>query len=372
MQQTTHSTVTEPANRGLRLLFALLSLVLLAACASSKGGGEPPANPEPPPLTDRTADSDYRLQDVAEKLRDAEELEYDGHRALAVAVVGTAQQMLPADFTREHDYLDVVKATIWAREGDGQNADKARELLDAIRKSATERKDRRLLSDVELVQVVLLLSSGDKVGAARAGDQALRDLTAEEAHVQAIRAARNLAFQFNQAGDKQTARTFARRAYETAERIEDDELWLQTCLDVGRIEITSGTNAERYFLQAYEASYRLNSVGWRNVVISLAVDSYFGRDDMQACVRWGDRLRDYDEAELPSEADSGLYSSDYIMVMAQYSFALRRLDETSPRRQEAIRNALKSIAALPKEEQEGWMGLAEKLSAGLLQPEGEK
>ena len=359
--------ITEPANRGLRFMFVAMLALALAACATT-----PVAPEEPPPLTDRSAESDYRLEQVAEKLQRAEDFEYEGQRALAVAIVGTAQQMLPPDFKREHEYLDVIKASIWGREGDGRDVGKARELLAAVSKVATDTNDRRLKADVGLAQVLLLLADGDKVGAARAGDQALRDLAAEDAHVQSVRSARRLAFQFNQVGEKAAARTFARRAYETAERIEDDELWLQTCLDVGRIEITSGSDADRYFLQAYEASYRLNSVGWRNVVIALAVDNYFGRDDLQACVRWGDRLRDYDEAELPTEADSGLYSSDYIMLMAQYSFALRKLDKDSPRRQEAIRRALNSIAALPESEQAAWMQLAEKLSAGLLQPEGEK
>jgi hypothetical protein len=321
---------------------------------------------------DRTGDTAYRLELVAEKLRAAEDFEQQGHRGLAIVVVETAQQMLPDDYMREHDYLEIVKATIWGREGDGRDAVSAARLLDAVTASATRRGDLRMLADVELARVVLLLAQDDRVGAARAGDTALRGFAAAHAHAREVAAARELAFQFLRLGDMPTARGFARRAHAINLHLENDELLIQTCMDIGRIEMDAGGQAEKYFLQAYEAAYRIDSLGWRNVVIAVAVDAWYGRGDMQACIRWGDRMRARTESDLPALADTGMYAADYIALLAQYFFAREEVDKGSSRGQEAALLALETIESLPKDEQGQWQELSEKLQGGLLQPEGEK
>lgn len=362
----TPGKVTEPANRGLRLLFVLLAGLLLAACASSPQAR--PAAEKPAPLVDRTADTDYDLEPVVVKLSQARAFERDGKRQLAELTLETADTMLPKDHARERGYLQVVKATIWAREGEGRDARKARALLDGL--DAAD--DGRLLADALLARVVLLLGDGDKVGAARAGDEALRALAGVEAHTRAVEAARDLAFQFLDADDPAAARSFARRAERDAKRLDDDRLLVQTCLDVARIELNTGADPEPALSDAYEAAYRLNDLGWRNVVVALAVDSWYGRSEFESCVRWGNRLRDYDEGRLPALVDSELYPEDYITLLAQYALAVEEVEKSGPRGQEARRLALAAIQDLSEEQRAEWSGLAEKLSAGLLNPAGEK
>ncbi|MCB9934286.1 MAG: hypothetical protein H6840_01210 [Planctomycetes bacterium] len=361
----THGGVTEPANRGLRLLSACWLCLFLAACATTPN---PPS--EPSPLIDRTAESNYDLEAVAAKLSQARGFERDGKRSLASAVVDTAVSMLPERYERERLYLQTIKATIWARDGQDRDSDAARALLDYVSSKAAG--DGRLLGDVHLARVVLRLGDGDKVGAARAGDDALRAFSGAEAHARSIEAARDLAFQFLQADDPAAARSFARRAERDALRLDDDLLLVRTCLDVGRIEAHTGGDPEACLTTAYEAAYRLNDLGWRNVVIALAVDMYSDRKDDRACVLWGDRLRDYDEGMLPACMDSGLYPEDYITLMAQYAFAMEAVDQAGLRGQEARRLALAAISSLPDDQRAEWSGLEEKLSSGLLNPGGKK
>lgn len=360
-----HDPATEPEHRGLRLPFVLLLCLLLAACASTPQADEGAA---PPPLTDRSAESDYDLQAVAFKLEQARAFERDGKRALAATSVETAEGMLSAGHARELGYLKVVRATIWARGGEGRDPAKARELLDALDAG----DDGRLLADARLARVVLLLGDGDKVGAARAGDEALRALAGIEAHARAVEVARDLAFQFLDADDPAAARSFARRAERDVERLDDDRLLVQTCLDLARIELHTGGDPEPAFKTAYEAAYRMNDLGWRNVVIALAVDSWYGRENHELCVRWGNRLRDYDEGRLPALEDTGLYPEDYVTLLAQYAFAAEALDGSSARGPEARRLALAAIHGLPEEQRAEWSGLEEKLASGLLNPAGKK
>lgn len=363
----TQGTAPEPANRGLRLLSTLLICLLLAACASPPDA-RPTEDQRPAPLVDRTSETNYDLESVALKLSQATAFERDGKRALAELTLETAATMLPEGHARERSYLQVVRATIWAREGEGRDAARARALLDALDVG----DDGRLLADARLARLVLLLGDGDKVGAARTGDEALRALAGVDAHSRAVEVARDLAFQFLDADDAATARSFARRAERDARRLDDDRLLVQTCLDVARIELHTGGDPEPAFTDAYEATYRLNDLGWRNVVIALAVDSWFSRENHEACVRWGNRLRDYEEGRLPTQADSGLYPEDYITLLAQYAFAAEAGDKGSRRGDEARRLALDAIHGLPEEQQPDWSGLEEKLAAGLLIPAGKK
>jgi hypothetical protein len=321
---------------------------------------------------DRTKDTAYRLEAIAGKLRNAEDLERQGHRGLAVVIVETAQQMLPEDHTRERNYLEIVKATIWAREGEGSDSAAAVSLLDAVTVFASERTDKRMLADIELARVVLLLAQGNKIGAARAGSAAVNGFAAAHAHTREIEAARELAFQFLLADDAVTARGFSRRAHATNLRLDNDELLIQTCMDAGRIEMATGGQADKYFLQAYEAAYRIDSLGWRNVVIAVAVDAWYGFGDMKACIRWGDRIRVRAGSDLPTLADTGMYAADYITLLAQYFFAQEEMRKGSTRGQEAALLALETIESLPEAEQAEWQELSEKLRGGLLQPEGEK
>lgn len=363
------TSTTEPALGGLRFAF-LLMLVLLSGCASQPK----PKDTPPPPLKDKSADTDYRLGEVELKLRAATEFEQEGQRAIASSVIDTAAGMLPEDFTRERQYLDIVKAGIWAREGEGREPAKASELLTAVITAAKKRSDRRLLADAYVGRVLVELSEGETLKANQTGEAALREFEAVEAHVQGVWTARNLAYQFLDNESATHAKVFAERAFQTTLRLDDDELLVQIGTDVARILLAAGDNAEPYFEKAYEAAYRLRDSGWgwRNVVIAAAVDAYFINDEKDACVRWGDRLRDRDQGLMPSLGDSGLWAEDYITVLAQYAFAS---DETSPdsaRASECAELAVKTIEALDEAEQAQWQELKEKLVSGLLQPPRKK
>lgn len=353
--------------RVMRLSLCVLML-LLAACATQKVADEPA------PLEDRTADTDYDLEAVEEKLRQAERIEYTGGRAAAVLVVGTAQRMLPEGHEREHDYLEVIKAGMWARDGEHRDPAKAAALLDEVAARARLRKDGRLLADIDLVNVLLGLVSDDLTGAAKAGDEALTHLQSVDAYFKLVETACDLAYQFMD-HDFSIARRFADRARRTALRLDNDVLTISVELVSARIEQQSGGNPDAHFLEAYEAAYRMNDLGWRNVVISQAINAWDQRDDHKRVVEWGNRLREHrmgSLGELPRYEDSALWEGDYITMLAQYAFAAEKLEKGSARAREAAALVVETIDGLPEGEREQWDELAEKLRSGLLQQPAEK
>lgn len=365
---------TEPAARGLRFPFFAALLLVLGACAATP---EPQAEPAPM-LNDRSEESTFELGEVEEKLFEAETLEADGKRGLAVLVVGTAQEMLPRTALREHAYLDVLKATMWARPGDDRDATKAKRLLEDVAYNPEFEGDARLHSEIELARVVMHLAGNETGAAARSADLALSELRKIDAWSDYVATARRLARQFLQVEDATRARDYARRALAVAERLEDERHRLQASLTAGEIELLTaltdeaGERAEAHFLDAYEAAYRIGSTGWRNVVIVTVAGVYFTVDDHEACVRWGNRIRGRDRGELPRAEESHLWTDDYLGFLAKYLFALEALDESGSRYTEAAEITLETIESLPEDEREGWNGLVEKLRADLLQRDVEK
>lgn len=359
------TSTTEPATGGLRFALLPLLLLLVTACAN-----QPKAGPGvPPPLVDRSHETDYRLDEVETKLQSAAEYAHEGQRAIADAILDTARKMLPADAVREREYLDVVKANIWSREGETRDLAKAGGLLDAVADSAAKRKDGRLAADVFEARVQIDLAEDRPADAQQHADAALRELAGIGAYAEQAWTARNLSFQFLDADDAETARAFASRAWQTATRLADDELLLQIGIDVARLLLIAGGDAEFHFKEAYEAAHRLldDGYGWRNIVIAAAVDAYFNRDEMQHCVTWGDRLRDRDRGLLPGLRASQLWAGDYINVMAQYALAREQVAPKGPRATEAAELAVREIENLPEPEQADWNDLLEKLRSGLLQ-----
>lgn len=354
--------------RVMRLSLCVL-LVMAAGCATT---------PEPQPpvsIEDRTADSDYRLEAVADKLRQAERIEHTGGRAAAVLVVGTAQRMLPKEgYEREHDYLELVKAGMWAREGEGYDADKARALLDGVEPRATLNDDYRMCADIELVRVLLALAEENIEAAQAAGNEALLKLRAADAHSKCAEIAEDLAWQFLER-DIQAAQHFAEQGLDTASLLQNDELVLRARLVLAQIDLRAGGNPEPHLLEAYEAAYRINDLGWRNVVISQAVNAWYQRDEYERVRRWGDRLRDHRSGSLggfPLLEESGLWEGDYITLLAQYATAARKLAPESERARQAAELAVQTIEELPEDERKQWQVLAEKLRSGLLQEPAEK
>ena len=361
--------MTEPAIGGLRFMLLLL-LAVVAGCAS-----QPKPKPEAAkPLVDRSADTDYQIGEIEKKLQAASEFDREGKRQIAVAVLDTAREMLPPESERERQYIDVIKAGIWARQGEDRDADKAAKLLGPVAKFAVENSDGRLMADVHVARVLLNLGDKDKQQALQNGDAALRELSGIDAHVEEALTARRLSFEFIDAEDLHGAELFARRSFDTSRRLQDDRLILQNGSDLARLLLTTGGDAEYYFNLAYEAGFRMSGAGWgwRNIVITAAVDAYFTHDDMKNCVRWGDRLRDRDEGKLPSLEASELWAEDYISALAQYAFASRKLGKTGPRAREAAELAVAEIQKMDESERGAWDDLAEKLRSGLLQEPREK
>jgi len=360
---------TEPAIGGLRFMLVLM-LACLAGCASQPK----PVTETPKPLVDRSADTDYQVGEIEKKLQAASQYDREGNRQVAVAVIDTARQMLPPESERERQYLDTVKAGVWARPGEDRDGKKAADLLGPVAKFATDHKDRRLLADVLVARVLLNLGDKDRQQALKNADAALRELSGVEAYAEEALTARRLSFEFMDAEDSASAELFARRAFDTSRRLQDDRLILQTGSDLARLLLTTGGDAEYYFNLAYEAGFRMSGGGWgwRNIVITAAVDAYFTHDDMKNCVKWGDRLRDLDEGKLPSLEKSELWAEDYISALAQYAFASRKLGKAGPRAQEAAELAIAEINNMDEADRGAWDELAEKLRSGLLQEPREK
>ncbi|MBZ0137824.1 MAG: hypothetical protein K8I27_15800 [Planctomycetes bacterium] len=350
---------------------SLCVLFLLAGCAASPdaGDGQPFYK-----FTDRTGETDYRLGAVAEKLRQAERIEYSSGPAAGVLVVGTAQRMLPEGHEREHDYLQVIKAGMWAREGKGRDPGKARALLDELETRTRLRKDWRLYADIELVNVVLALGDGETARAVKAGLHAILHLHSVEAYLPKVDTACDLAYRLLSL-DAVAAREFAENAYETAIRLEDDTALINSHLALASVDLEVGGDAESHFLEAYEAAYRLNDMGWRNVVISQAVNAWYVRDEYELVQKWGDRLREHRPGslgELPRLEDSGLWEGDYITLLVQYAFAADKLEAGNARAREAAGLVVVTIDELPEADREQWSELAEKLRSGLLKDAAEK
>ena len=348
---------------------SLCVLMLIAGCATTPPPEEPPKS-----LVDRTSETDYRLDAIAEKLRQAESIEYQGGRGAAVLVVKTAQRMLPEGHEREHDYLEVIKAGMWAREGEGRDGEKSADILSEVITPARLREDWRLLGDIKLVDVLSELAEGNKQGAAQAGESALLFFEKAGAYTRVVETANDLAYQFI-AVDVLAAKVFADKAIQTALRLDDDQLALRTNLVMAQVVLESGGNPESEFLKAYEAAYRLSDLAWRNVVISQAVNAWYLRDDYEAVRQWGNRLRSDEMGSLgglPGFEETGLWEGDYITMLAQYALGLNEVDPGSARAKEAAGLAVQTIESLPESEQEGWLELAEKLRNGLLQESAEK
>lgn len=360
---------TGPAHGGLRFPFFAALVLVLGACAS---GPEPVPEETPPPLADRTEESAYGLGEAEEKISQAESLEAEGKRGLAVLVLDTAQEMLPDASGRERAYIEILKATMWARPGEKRDAEKASALLKEVADDPRWKGDARLHSDVHLSRVVLHLADGDVFAGARSAESALAGLMKVEAYGQYARTARRLARQFLDVGDSARARDYAQRAHGVACRLDDDEARLQAALTAGEIAVVAGGEPEHWFLDAYESAYRMGSYAWRNVVVATVVGAYFAVEKYDACVKWGDRVRGRDRGLLPAPSESGLWDDDYLVFLAQYLHALEGSGHTGARYEETGRMILEMLGRLPDGRRAAWGELEEKLRADLLQPDGEK
>lgn len=356
------SSTTKPALCGLRWLLPCLVLAT-AGCASA---------PEPAPQRDRTEETDYRLGAVAEKLNQARDVQLEGNRSLAAAVFDTARSMLGEDYERERRYVDVLKAGVWAEGGEGRDAARARELLRGAEEYAAGNGDRRLSADAAQIRVVLTIGEGDPESAEEHADRALGLLWQCGARSEFAAAAAQMSFLFLDAGFGARAEEFALKGFETAHDLDD-----RAVLDAGMAAGTviaahrgsdGAEEAEECFLAAYEAAYLIDDLGWRDVVIAVAVDAFHDAGDHGRVVRWGNRIRGRDRGLLPHVGEVRLFPGEYLLMLAQYAQSLeaageegRRLDEACERGREVIKDSPRAAE-----------GLDEKLIDGLLHPGGEK
>jgi hypothetical protein len=169
-----------------------------------------------------------------------------------------------------------------------------------------------------------------------------------------------------------SAGTFARRALNMARRLDDDLQLLQASLDIGYVYMLSSVEFEGSYKRAYEAAYRLDSLGWRNVVIAQAAGAHYIAGDMSGCVRWGDRMRDRAMGAMPGVQDSQLWIDDYITLMCQYTLALNETQPESPRIEETRQLALAAIETLEGDARAGWSDVEENLRGEPLNPGEEK
>lgn len=357
-----HASITEPALGGLRVV-SMLILVLLAGCATT---AEP--KPEPPPkdvaLVDRTADTEYRLDAVAEKLTSANRFDAQGQRQAAAAILATARDLLPADHNRERAYLDVLLAAVWGRGGEGRDAEKAEGLLRQVAQASVN--DWRLIGDAALAEVAIRLGADDLPGAVRAGEAAEGAFALAEAWSRLADARRELAAGYMDYELQTAAVSVSRRGAELAEKLQDDARILRAWLDVGSYTDAGQPAAiDDAFLQAYYAAYRVGRASWRNAVIATAVEKLHQGQHHELAARWGDRLRDAD-GFWPNAKSAGLQWQTHAALSAQYALSLFGARPKDSRVPEALKAAEKYLAGLDPAD-EALAELAGQVRAALLQ-----
>jgi hypothetical protein len=352
MSRITHAIVKGPAACG------LLFVLMLVGCATS-----PSAQPEP--LIDRSADTDYELEVVGDRLNEAQRWAARGHRELASSIYDAALEMLAAEAQRERDYVRYLQAAMWGRGGEGRNEDRARELIAGTStRGALPTQDTRLAADMELAIAVIESGAGDFNRAVELAESAFERLSEIRAWGLIVESRLGLADMFHEAAEAEHAVAQARQVLRLALSLPDEVL------------IPAATEAAAYFAgaereaalrDAYEACYRENDAGWRAAVIATAVKLYFADEDWAACVVWGDRLRDRYEGAMPLGDDSGLYAEDLFELMARYAMARLEVDREHRRTRQALRDALAVYADMPEESQQEHAEWKQKLEGALLQ-----
>lgn len=355
-------TFTGPAAGRLRAVSVLL-LVLLAGCAATPEPAPAP-QPKPLPLVDRTHETEYRLESVAEKLTSADRFDAQGQREAAAAILATAREVLPADHSREKWYMDVLLAAVWGRGGDGRDSEKAETLLKSVLQSASS--DARLSGDARLAQVAVCLGAEDLSGARAAGNAAEEEFTRAQAWARLADARRELAAGYMDYDLVADAVAVSRRGAELAEKLQDQARVLRAWLDVGSYTPADQAVAiDEAFTHAYYAAYRVGRASWRNAVIATAVDRFFRAGHNELAARWGDRLRD-DDGLWPNPKAAGLQAGAHAMLSAQYALALHAARPNDSRVAESLKTAEKALSATGGDDPE-LTELAAKVGAALLQ-----
>ncbi len=310
------SSNTEPARCGLRVFFMLL--VLLAGCASPP----PPKAPQiDPPLEDQSAASDYDLATVSTALRNADDLDAQGNRIAAAYLVESARAKLPQGATRENLYLDVILASIWGRQGEGRDAEKANDYLQRVQAAAIG--DARLRGDAGLAQTAVHLGAPNLQAAQASAQLALSGFAQAKAWVVYAGACRQLTGGFLDGGDAATALKIARQGARVCDQLKLPLLQLKAWVDVADLEAaTDPQAADAAFLRAYSAAYRHGKTGWLSIVVASAVGAFHARGHHALAAKWGDRCRDDQTGELPRLEESGLQAPDYATLLGQYGLSL--------------------------------------------------
>lgn len=360
-RKLSHALITEPALGGLRVV-SIWILALMAGCAAP-ADTKPDQPPKAVALVDRTAETEYRLDAVAEKLTIANRLDAQGQREASAAILSTAREMLPANHSREKAYLDVLLAAVWGRGGEGRDAEKAEGLLRQVLESAS---DFRLTGDGRLAEVAIRLGAEDLPGAVRAGEAAEGAFALAEAWSRLADARRELAAGYMDYDLHAAAVGVSRRGAELAEKLQDDARILRAWLDVG--SYTDGGQPaamDEAFLRAYYAAYRVGRASWRNAVIATAVDKLHQGKHHELAARWGDRIRDADGL-WPNAKSAGLQPQAHAALSAQYALSLFGARPKDSRVPEALKAAEKYLVGLDSAD-EALADLAGQVRAALLQ-----
>lgn len=358
-------TVTEPARCGLRV-FAALVLCMAAAC-STPPRDQPAVAPPAAELVDRTAETGFRLDDVARQLRSADLLDGDGETAAASAMLDMAREKLPPDYQRERRYLDALQASVWGRAGDKRDAQRAETLLQSARAGLSD--DPRLMGEIGLAEVAIRLGADDTAGAVRAATEALAAFETASALFRMADACREAAAGLFDYGMVVQARDIATRGARVAESIDEHTRALRAWLDAGVYGISlDAALSEEAFLHAYSAAYRTGRAPWRSVVVATAVQANFDGGANDRAVAWADRIRDADLGLWPNALECGLGDGAYALLSLRYALAL---PADSQRRKAALKTAIAALeaVAVPTDEAEE---LGTKARAALLQIESGK
>lgn len=326
-----------------------LLCVVLAGCAST-----PAPQPRPEPLVDRTAETDFDLTDVAQRLDQALAWSEKGNRTLASTICDAAHDALSQGRARDRRFLRVVQSIILGRIGPGRDDRAARSHLEQLPHDV----DRRERAEIALAMAHIEIGAGNLFAAERWARNARQLLKQLGAYTRGVEAAVALAADLELAGDESRARAVAEQGLAWAQGLDDDLLLCDAVIELARYLPFAGREAT--LEQGYEAAFRANDLWALNAVCAEALRLWHEAGDHKSAVRWADRTRDRSMGDLPDTDQLGLGAADSFLFYARYALSRMSAGLKDDRAKIAFETALAAAV-------EGYPEWVDKLQRGLLQ-----
>lgn len=326
-----------------------LLCVVLAGCA-----GTPAPQTRPEPLVDRTAETDFDLSDIAQRVDQAWAWSDKGNRTLASTICDAAHDALPLGRARDRRFLRVVQAIILGKIGPGRDDRAARSHLEQLPHDV----DPRERAESSLAMAHIEIGAGNLVAAERWARNARQLLEQMGAYMRGVGAEVALAADFELAGDEKRARAAAQQGLAWAQGLDDDLLVCDAVVELVRYLPQSSREATLEL--GYEAAFRANDLWALNAVCAEALRLWHEAGDHKSAVRWADRTRDRSMGDLPDTEQLGMGAADCFLFYARYALSRMAAGLKDDRTKVAFETALAAAV-------EGHGDWVDKLQRGLLQ-----